>query len=459
MGFLRKNRFIEKKVQLRTTKATQGKNIERKERYKRWITYYRRNWDIFCAEVLGIKLYPLQKMKIHMMGISNTYFDIACRGTAKSFIVGVGALCAFCLYSYQEIVITSSTIPQACKLVEKKIRDEIIKKLSPYLLDMYKKDYIVIKKSDEGGYIIENKLNGSTISVVGCLDSSRGIRATMFIGEETRLLKKNIIDSVFLPMLHNRPAPYTLDKAYQTSRWIEAGREIYITSSGYEWEWFIRSFRKCVEAYYTNTHEVYIPMGMDIFAAIEEGSRTWADYRKAKKNMAQMEFSIEILNQVQGSTEDAFFDLRLFKEGQILEQCYVPPTDFQVMTRTQPKFRPKEPNEVRIIGVDYAFANTTKLDHDNDNTIIECISAIWKGNYFERHVDYIEQHPASDSTGAQWRVRELFWDYCVGDSGDTSNCYIVNDQRLTYRALQNVSNCGDFLKSYQPNIYSDMYVA
>ena len=112
-----------------------------------------------------------------MMGISQEFMAIATRGAAKSFLCGLASLVCFCLYPYSEIVITSSTIPQASKLVEKKIRDELIKKLSPYLLYMYEHEYIVITKSntsDGGAYTIENKLNGSTISVLACLESSRG---------------------------------------------------------------------------------------------------------------------------------------------------------------------------------------------------------------------------------------------------------------------------------------------
>ena len=59
-----------------------------------------------------------------MAGVANEYFEIATRGAAKSFRAGIAAICAFSLYPYSEIVITSSTIPQAAKLVEKKIRDE-----------------------------------------------------------------------------------------------------------------------------------------------------------------------------------------------------------------------------------------------------------------------------------------------------------------------------------------------
>ena len=41
---------------------------------------------------------------------------------------------------------------------------------------MYENEYIVITKSNtaEGAYTVENKLNGSTITVLPCLESSRG---------------------------------------------------------------------------------------------------------------------------------------------------------------------------------------------------------------------------------------------------------------------------------------------
>lgn len=168
--------FLEK--QLVTTTVGNGKlSGYRRENVKKWASRYRRNWDIYVEEVYQIKLYPIQKVIIHLMGISDIFFAICTRGAAKSFLVGLGALCEFDLKPYSEIVITSSTVNQASKLVEKKIRDEIIKKLSPYLLYKYEHEYIVITKSStsgDGGYTVENKLNGSTIKVLPCLDSARG---------------------------------------------------------------------------------------------------------------------------------------------------------------------------------------------------------------------------------------------------------------------------------------------
>lgn len=395
---------------------------------KKWVSRYRRNWDLFVDEVLQIKLFPIQKMKIHMMGKGDFYFDISTRGTAKSFDVGLGAICAFCLYPYSEIVITASTISQASRLVEKKIRDEIIKKLSPYLLYMYSKEYILIYKSntESGGFTIENKLNGSTINVLPCLDTARGPRATMVVFEEARLLKKSLVDSVFIPMLHTRPAKFLLDSKYQTSRWLkhESGKTIYITSARYKFEWFWREFKNVVVGYYTSKHETYIPFAQDIFSAIDEGIRTWADYRKNKKSMSRLDFDMEILNMVLGETEKSFFTYKEFKENQILSKAFVPPKLIDVFSNTDLGNEKPKDTEIRLIGIDYAFANNNSGGTKNDATQIMCMSLHWKDSYFERHVDYIEKHEASDSIGANNRCRELAWDYSMG-----AEFYVVPDNR------------------------------
>lgn len=428
-GNLRKQ-FLAK--QLTTTTVGAGElTEERKKKAKKWISRYRRNWDIYVEEIYQIKLYPIQKIMIHMMGISDIFFAICTRGAAKSFLVALGALCEFDLKPYSEIVITSSTVPQAAKLVEKKIRDEIIKKLSPYLLYKYEHEYITITKSstsDGGAYIVENKLNGSTIIVVPCLDSSRGTRSTFNIYEEARLLKKSIIDSVFEPMGHCRPAKYLLLKEYQTQRWLEKARSVYITSARFKYEWFWRKYKDVVTNYYTSKHEAYIPFAEDIFAAIDDGARTWADYRKNKAQMSELDFRMEILNEMIGESADAFFKYQQFKDNQILDTCFRPPTGVQLYMKEDLGNKPKEKDEIRIVAVDYAFANTTTYQK-NDNTIILCLSGHWKGKRFERHLDYIESYPASDSIGASNRARELWWLY----NGD----YLVPDNRSGGEVLFN----------------------
>ena len=421
-GNLRKQ-FL--KRQLSTTSAGNNSYLteRQKENVKKHITRYRRNWDIFVEEVFQIKLYPIQKIIIHMMGISQEFMAIATRGAAKSFLCGLASLVCFCLYPYSEIVITSSTIPQASKLVEKKIRDELIKKLSPYLLYMYEHEYIVITKSntsDGGAYTIENKLNGSTISVLACLESSRGARSTLNIYEEARLLKKSIIDSVFEPMGHARQAKYLLNPKYNTRRWQEKARSFYITSARYSYEWFARKYQDIFENYFESKHEVYIPFAEDIFAAIEDGSRTWADYRKNKKSMSEVDFKMEILNEMFNQNEDAFFDFKSFKDNQVLTQSADLPTSKDTYGGKFTTSLAKEPNEIRLIISDFAFSGNNSKEK-NDNTVFMCMSLHWKDFRFERHVDYVETRPGGGADKLVLHLKELYYGYQAD--------YIVYDNR------------------------------
>ena len=421
-GNLRRQ-FLNKQLSTTTVGGVCDLTPEQKDRAKKWITRWRRNWDIFCEEVLQIKLYPIQKMSVHLMGVSQEYNEITTRGAAKSFRVAVGAICEFCLYPYSEIVITSSTIPQAAKLVEKKIRDEIIKKLSPYLLYMYEHEYIVITKSntsDGGAYTIENKLNGSTIKVMPCLDSSRGERSTTNIYEECRLLKKTIIDSVFEPMGHARQAKYLLNPKYNTPRWQQKARSIYISSARYSYEWFARKFDDTVTNYYTSKKEKYIPFAQDIFTAIQDGSRTWADYRKLKKSMSHLDFSMEVLNEMFTEGEDAYFDFKEFRNNQELTECFRPPTIQDIFAEKPLSMADKAPDEIRLIIADFAFSGNNNREK-NDNTVIKCMSLHWKKFRFERHLDYIETRPGGDASSLVLRLKELFWDYQAD--------YLIEDNR------------------------------
>lgn len=397
--------------QLRSTQITAThKPKEKEDNIIEWITLFRRNWHIYVDMVLGIKLRPFQMIMIYLMGVSDVFFAICSRGLSKTFIVGLGAICKMNLYPYSEIVITSSTLPQANKMVEDKIRDELIKKLSPYLLYMYDNEYLIITKSDDG-YKIVNTLNGSILRVLPCLDSSRGVRATLLIYEECRLLKKGIIDSVFEKMAHPRQAKYLEKPEYASNkRWLEECQSIYITSARFKFEWFWRTFKDCVTGYYIDKKTRYNIFAGDIFMSIANGLKTWGDYRKSKKMSGEMDFRMEDLNEMVGEAEDAFFTIQSFKDNQIIQKCFRPPTLSQLYTQQDLSNPSKQENEIRLIISDFAFANTTSREK-NDNTIIFFMSLHWKGNRFERRIDYIEGFPASDSLGAADRIRGLIWDY------------------------------------------------
>lgn len=384
---------------------------KREQRIIEWDTLFRYNWDIYAEFFLGIPLKPYQRSALHDIGISDSFFWRAGRNGAKSFITGLAALIKLLLYPNCFVVITASTVDQANKIVSDKIEREIIKKLSPYLLYLYENDWIKITKPTDG-YRIENTLNNSVLNVVAPVESARGSRSNFTIYDEVAVMKKSSIDEIFEGMLYPRQPVY-LNKYPQYAnnpRWLEESKSVYLTSSKFKYQWWYKEWKNCVTGYYTDKVTRYNVFASDYFDNIDNGLKTWGDFKRAKARMNEMTFRMEMLNEAIGESEDAYFSLKSFKENQTLESCFRPPTVAQLYTQQDIGNKQKGENEVRLIISDFAFANTTSREK-NDNTIILFMSLHWKKNRFERHVDYLEGYPASDSLGAADRVRALIYDY------------------------------------------------
>lgn len=58
---------------------------ERKERVKRWTSFYRRNINLYVEYRLGIKLHPFQHLMLYLMGISQYWSAICSRGLSPIF--------------------------------------------------------------------------------------------------------------------------------------------------------------------------------------------------------------------------------------------------------------------------------------------------------------------------------------------------------------------------------------
>ena len=190
---------LNKVIQLkRNTEKSAKRKLTKEERdiqIKKWTTFYRRNIDIYAEERLRIKLRPFQRIMLHMRGVSQVWFGICSRASSKTFIVALFCVCMCLLLPYTEAIITASTIDQGRKMVEQKIKNELVRKLSPILKYLYEQGKIKIKTSKDEVEV--EFFNGSTIKVLPAMDSSRGARATILVYEECRLLKKGDVDSIF----------------------------------------------------------------------------------------------------------------------------------------------------------------------------------------------------------------------------------------------------------------------
>ena len=224
-------------------------------------------------------------------------------------------------------------------------------------------------------------------------------RATLLIYEECRLLKKGIIDSVFEKMAHPRQAIFlTLPEYAGDKRWIEECQSVYITSARFKSEWFWNTFKTVVQECYTNTRIPYNFFAGDIFLSICFGLKTISDYFKSKKTSGELDFRMEDLNEMVGEAENAFFSHDLLKKNQVYRKAYKFPTVNDIYEGNDLKNRKKQEDEIRLLWIDFAFANTTGAE-ENDKSVIGCTSLIKKDGRYRRICDYITTHPASDSDG------------------------------------------------------------
>lgn len=385
-------------------------NIQ-EERQIEWTTLFRYNPGIYAEWRLKMKLLPYQHYMLWQMFNAQVTFDMCSRNSAKTYVLGLGAVIRCLLFPHSEIVITASTIDQANKMIERKIRDEIIMNHSEVLRRFLELGMIQVKRDNDVAVVLF-PFNGSSIRVLPMVESSRGERCTWLILEEAMQLKKHIISAVFNPMRRPRQIDFmrTNDKFKKQKRWVEQAKTTYITSNRFKSDWAYRDFTNCVTGYYMSRRVSYKVFAFDIFNVIEEGLKTEEYLLEALKNDPEIIICQELYNEAIGEAEDAFFSYKSFKNNQVIEHAFNPPSEIDLYVGKDMHNPPKESNEIRLAISDYAFANTTSREK-NDNTIIMLMSLHWKGNRFERHVDYMEGHEASDSLGSADRARELFWDY------------------------------------------------
>jgi len=100
--------------------------------------------------------------------------------------------------------------------------------------------------------------------------------------------------------------------------------------------------------------------------------------------------------------QDSYFPLDFFRRNQTLKSYFEDSVDNDK--------KAKEDKEIRLIAVDFTFANAINLLREN-KTIIQCISGCWHGNKFIKHLDYIEGYSASNNLKAVKRVKEIFLNY------------------------------------------------
>lgn len=406
--------FERKKRMKRKRKLTPD---ERKRQVRDWCTFYRRNWNIYAKHELGISLKPFQEIMIYLMGISNVFYMMCGRGLSKTFLAALGGFIKCLLYPHSEVVLTATTIKTAKKMVKNKMEDELCDRFSPKLKWM-KEQGLIKFKYDTEEIRVDFLFNGSWILILPETDSSRGERANTLIFEECRLLKKNMVDSVFLPMRHARVPSYRLKPEYaKDPRLVEQAQIIYLTSTRYKHEWFWNAWKVCVNNFFASKRLVYNVFAGDVLTAIYHKFMTQEDYDIAKRESSDIEIRMEYLNEPQGEIEGSFYTLQMFNSNRIIKHAFVPPTTEEYITEYGrgefPWFREKQEDELRVLYIDFAFTDTVNANATADNTVIGCMSGYPNENKtrYLRNCDYMETYAGSEKDKSLLRIRELFFYY------------------------------------------------
>jgi len=197
---------------------------ERREKWIEWITFFRRNPNYLIRDYFGIILYPYQIFLIWALQKSNWIYVVASRAIGKTYILAIWSLTLAVLYPGIKIVVTAKTIKQGGILLSEKMRS---------LMDTYPNVQREIRSITTNPNNMECLFhNGSTVRVVPSSENARGGRANYLIVDESRMVSKEILESVLKPYLFNRTPPFRLLPEYMGNKELnEEGKMAFLTSS------------------------------------------------------------------------------------------------------------------------------------------------------------------------------------------------------------------------------------
>lgn len=375
-----------------------------------WITFFRRNMHRCAIDYLGTKLYPYQALMMYLLGICDLFNTVGSRCIAKSFIIGLYSCCHAILYPHSEIVIVSATVKQAELIITKKIQGELMRS-SPQLRAEIK----AVRRVDGNLCVFFN--NGSTIKI----GNSRGERSTLLIREESRMIKKEIDDSVFSPFQHVRNVEYMKNAFYTNIQGcIEEPKDVYITSSWLDnghWMWEIadEAFSQMMK------HGKQILLAFDLSVVVEHKLKTLNYLRREKRKLDNLSWRIEYLNERVKENTGAFFNYQELARQQRLVRPFYPRKTIDVLSGKKNPFAiPKQEGELRVVACDMAFVENEK----NDNSIFSCMrllpestthtladKSVEVNNGYRRQFPYLESVQGGDTDKQAIRIRQLYEDF------------------------------------------------
>lgn len=228
----------------------------------------------------------------------NKIFITACRAASKTFLSILGKYLQCMIIPGHVAAIVAPGIKQAVKVTSEKLNE--IWKFWPLL----EKELEYYRKSND--YIECKFKNGSSLSVVGALDSSRGLRTHSVFIDEARDQDGNDINNIIIPQMNvsRRMASGKINPYEPTNTQI-----IYATSAGvkssYAYAALIDMLKNAIIS-----PKTYFVFGMDYRIPLMHGllDKNLIQDIKMNSSYTDASFAAEYLSSWQGGGEESWYD-------------------------------------------------------------------------------------------------------------------------------------------------------
>lgn len=354
------------------------------EEWTKFISYYRYYMDKFAIDVLGLKLYPFQRMILRAMARYQNSMFIACRGLGKSYLTAVFFICYAILYPNSKLGIASGMGQQARNVIIQKIKGELIKNEN-----IAREIQFPIKTGADDCVVVLK--NGSEIRAITLAqdkggDSARSWRFNVILGDEARLIKDDIIEEILIPMTktkrqaaiyHNKP---------------EKGKIIFLSSAHLKISPLYKRFKyhydKMVEGN-TDYFVCCLPYQVGVQAGIFEEEDILKE--KEKPTMTLDKFLYEYAGEFVGSNGESYYPYDLTNVSRILERCELE--------------QPSKCKSEYIIVHDVAISEAT--NSDNASTHVIKLKPRSNGTYY-KDIVYTKTHNGLSLPKQMEFLRELY---------------------------------------------------
>ena len=333
------------------------------EVWTEFISYYRYYIDEFACDILGLRLFPFQRLILRAMARYQNSMLIACRGLGKSYIVAVFYICVAILYPNIKLGIASGNSQQARNVIIQKIKGELSKNEA-----IAREIKFPIRTSD-GDCVVEFK-KGSEIRAITLAqdrggDSARSWRFSYILIDEARLVKDEIIEEILIPM--------TKTKRQNAIRWnqSEKGKVIFISSAYLKTSSLYKRFKFHYEEMLKGNKD-YMAICFPYQVGVQAGLFDQEDIEKEleKPQMTKDKFAYEFEGRFVGSSGESYYPYELTNPCRVLERC-----EFQ---------QPKKSNSIYVITHDVAVS--TEKNSDNACTHVIKLKLKPNGTYTKQVV-------------------------------------------------------------------------